>query len=62
MRKIVIIVVLGAAVTWGVIHANDLQRTVDSVFTYASDNPGTFWTGVGVLAAILAVSIFGSRR
>ena len=62
MRKIFFIALLGVGGTLAVIHANDIERFGDSVFTYASDNPGTFWAAVGVLAAILAMSIFGSRR
>lgn len=62
MKKILVIVLVGVGVTWAVINQSTLEHLTDSVFTYASDNPGTFWGAIGVAAGILALSIFGSRR
>ena len=61
MKRLAIIVVLGVVVTWSAIHWDQLNRSMDSAFTYASDNPGTFWAAGGILAVILAVSLLRTR-
>lgn len=62
MKRIVFILVVALIAVWSAIHWNDLDRRVQSVFDYAADNPGTFWTIAGVVGALIAVSVIRAKR
>jgi len=60
MKGIAILVVLGI-VAWSALHWDQVSRSMDRAFIYASDNPAMFWTTGGVLALILAITLLRTK-
>ena len=61
MKRILVILALGAGVTLAAAHRPELERRMDGLLNYAADHPGTFWMAGGVLALLIVLSLTRSR-